>query len=65
MTPKQYIFLKNFRIGAIILSTAFLVFGAGAVFTGYKPTLANYAIMVVIIINLISAILNEPIPPQE
>ena len=65
MTPKQYAFLKNLRIIVIVLGAAYLVFGAGAIFTGYKPTPGNYAILGVVILNLLNAIINKPVLPAS
>lgn len=65
MTAKQYNFYKNTRIIAIVASAAALVFIAGAIFTGYKLTLGNYLVIVILVINLVNAIINKPTPPYE
>lgn len=63
MTTKQYNFVKNMRVFIIVLSGATLIFFAGAFFTGYKPTLANYIVAIVILLNLINAIITKPPTP--
>jgi hypothetical protein len=65
MTQKQYNFSKNIRTLVIVLGAAYLIFGAGAIFNGYKLTSTNYIMLVIIILNLINAIFNKPTPPNE
>ncbi len=64
MTSKQYAFVKNMRIIVIIIGFGWIIFGAGAVFTGYKPTLLNYLVFGVVVLNLINAIITNPTPPS-
>lgn len=63
MTPKQYNFAKQLRLTLIVLWAALLIFGAGAVFTGYEPTLYNYGMALVAVINIVYLTFNKPTPP--
>jgi hypothetical protein len=63
MMTKQYDFLKNIRIVSIVLGAAYLVFMAGAAFTGYSLNLVHYLVLIVIVVNLVNAVLNKPTPP--
>lgn len=65
MTLSQYNFVKNIRIIVIIIGLGWLIFGAGAVFTGYKPTLPNYIVLAVVVLNLFNAFINKPAPPRH
>ncbi|HEX9503556.1 MAG TPA: hypothetical protein VF974_04520 [Patescibacteria group bacterium] len=60
-----YNFQKNTRILVMVLGLIYFVFGAGAVFTGYKPTVSNYAVLIIILLNLINALVNKPTPPRN
>ena len=64
-TPKQYTFARNIRYVVIVISLVFFVFGAGAVFTGYKPNTNNYITLGIIIVNFVNALINKPLPPNE
>ncbi len=65
MTPKQYNFSKNIRYLVLVLGIVYLIFGAGAVFNGYKLTTTNYIMLVIVVLNLINAIFNKPTPLNE
>lgn len=54
---------NNFRLALIVLAIAYLVFGAGAVFTGYKPTTFHWATACLIALNLAYLIMNRPSSP--
>lgn len=64
MTYNQYKFVKSVRIIVIVIGTGYLIFGAGAVYKGYELTFWNYAVVAVVVLNLLNAILNKPVRPQ-
>ncbi|MBX4190424.1 hypothetical protein KW791_03990, partial [Candidatus Parcubacteria bacterium] len=56
---------ENERVVAVALSVAYLVFGAGAIFTGYKPNPFLWINAFIITLNFLALIGNIPTPPQE
>jgi hypothetical protein len=66
MTLKQYTFITNLRIAIMIVSVAVLIFFAGAIFSGFKPTLSTYVIIAQAVLSLVYAIFNHPVlPPTQ
>lgn len=60
---KSYEFLRKLRVVSVALCVAYLVFGAGAIFTGYKPTPFLWISAFLITLNLLALIGNRPTPP--
>ena len=65
MTPKQYSFAKNARLVAIALAVVYFIFGAGAIFTGFKPNFSQWVISLFFLVQLVGWYFNKPTPPPS
>jgi hypothetical protein len=62
---KSFEFLRKLRVVSIALCVTYLVFGAGAIFTGYKPTPFLWISAFLITLTLLALIGNRPTPPAQ
>lgn len=59
---RQYSFVKKLRIVAVLLNLAYLLFGAGAIFTEYKASPFLWISAFIIAVNLVTLITHRPAP---